>query len=69
MNDWLALKKRFLQARKLDEEDARKQESSMKRKALLMVASTQDPDADGDDDLYGDLLGGNKGDKRHKGSE
>lgn len=69
VNDWLALKKRFLQARKLDEEDARKQESSMKRKALLMVASTQDPDDDGDDDLYGDLLGGNKGDKRHKGSE
>jgi serine/threonine protein kinase len=66
VNDWLALKKRYLQANKSAEEDARKQECSMKREAWLMTASVQDYDDDGDDELYGDLVRG--GEKRQKWS-
>lgn len=65
VNDWLSLKKKFFQASKSAEEDARKHEITMKRKALLMAASDDKGD-DLDDDLYGDLLGG--GDKRLKSS-
>lgn len=57
VNDWMALKQRFLQASKSADEDVRKQENAMKRKALLMAASSQDKIDDADDDLYGDLLG------------
>lgn len=67
VNDWMALKQRFLQASKSADEDVRKQENAMKRKALLMAASSQDKIDDADDDLYGDLLGG--GGKRLKSNE
>ena len=62
VKDWLALKRKFLQASKSADEDARKQESTMKRKALLMAAVDKGDDAE--DDLYGDLLG--DGNKRSK---
>jgi serine/threonine protein kinase len=67
VNDWLALKQKFMQASKAADDHAHRQESTMKRKALLMTASAADQDDDVHDGLYDmdDLLG-EMGEKKQK---
>jgi hypothetical protein len=67
VNDWLALKQKFMHASKSADDHAHLQESTMKRKALLMTASATDQDDDVNDGLYDmDEILGEMGEKKRK---
>jgi hypothetical protein len=52
VNDWLALKQKFMHASMAADNHAHMQESTMKRKTLLMTASAANDDDDVNDGLY-----------------